>query len=114
MAELFQHGFSLIPPGTGLAMIIAAGAGLILSVLEKGLPRRAARFVPSAASIGLAFMIPAGYSIALFVGGLAALMLSIATPSWTKRFLVAICAGIVAGETLHKTGQALISAFAGN
>jgi len=114
VAELFQHGFSLIPPGTGLAMIIAAGAGLILSVLEKGLPRRAARFVPSAASIGLAFMIPAGYSIALFVGGLAALMLSIATPSWTKRFLVAICAGIVAGETLHKTGQALISAFAGN
>jgi uncharacterized oligopeptide transporter (OPT) family protein len=112
VAELFEHGFRMIPPGTGLAMVIAAAAGLALAVLEKGLPRRAARFVPSGVSIGLAFVIPAGYSLALFAGGLAALGLSASAPGWTKRFLVAIGAGIVAGDTLYNSGEILITVLA--
>ncbi len=49
--------------------------------------------------------------MALFVGGLAALVCRRIAPSWTKRFLVAIGAGIVAGDTLHKTGDVLVRAI---
>jgi uncharacterized oligopeptide transporter (OPT) family protein len=113
VADLFRLGFEMIPPGTGVAMLIAALAGLVLTALEKGLPARAARFVPSGASIGLAFVIPAGYSLALFAGGLAALVLSKTAPGWTRRFLVATGAGIVAGDALYSAGEALVKANAG-
>lgn len=107
VAELFQVGFHLIPPGTVYAMLIAAGVGVLLPILEKTLPRKVGVFVPSAASIGLAFVIPAWQAIPIFLGGLAALCLGKWCKSWTQRFLVAICAGLVAGESLTDVGIVL-------
>ncbi|MFH1748772.1 MAG: OPT/YSL family transporter, partial [Planctomycetota bacterium] len=100
VAELFQIGFHQIPAGTGQAMLIAAALGILLPVLEKVLPSRAGRFLPSAASIGLAFVIPGSQVFAIFLGGLAALILVKCCKTWTQRFLVAICAGVITGDIL--------------
>jgi len=97
VAELFMVGFEAIPAGTGQAMLIAAVLTLALTVLEKLLPSKTRRFVPSPASLGLALVISAHNSISMFIGGLIALCLSKWNPSRSKRFLVAICAGLIVG-----------------
>jgi uncharacterized membrane protein len=113
VAELFMVGFDAIPAGTPLAMLIAAAAGVLLPVLEKTSSKTARSFVPSAASLGLAFVIQAYSSFAIFLGGLAALLAGRFVPSWSGRFLVAVCAGVVAGESLTGVGIAIENAVVG-
>ncbi len=107
VAEVFRDGFDALPPGTLTAMKIAAIAGVVLPVLAKVLPAKAALFVPSAAAIGLAFVIPFSNSLSMFIGGLIAGGLTWAFPVWSARFLVTVCAGVVAGESLVGAGDAV-------
>ena len=107
VAELFMVGFEVTPAGTGQAMLIAAAVAVALTVLEKLSPSKIRRFVPSLASLGLVFVISGHNSISMFIGGLIALCLSKRYPSWSKRFLVAICAGLIVGQSLTDVGAAL-------
>ena len=112
VAELFQTGFHTLPPATTGAMLIAAGAALVLVLLEKLLPKAAARFVPSPASIGLAFVIPAWSSLAIFLGALLSLVMKTWLPAWKTRFWVALCAGLVAGQVFTEISQLFIHVLA--
>jgi len=107
VAEVFKNGIDTLPTGTTTAMIYAAILGVLLPVLEKLLPKKAAVWVPSPASLGLAFVIPASNSISMFIGATIALILGKTYPKWTERFLVTICAGIIAGESLVGAGDAV-------
>ncbi|MFW5920209.1 MAG: OPT family oligopeptide transporter [Polyangiales bacterium] len=100
VAEVFMQGFDVMPEGSVSAMIVAGGAGILLAVLEKTLSPRHAEWVPSPASIGLAFVIPAWNSISMFLGALVALLLGRFAKSWADRFVVVLAAGLVAGESL--------------
>jgi uncharacterized oligopeptide transporter (OPT) family protein len=104
VAELFQVGFSALPAGVTYGMGVAAICGVILPFLEKYCPKRWHICIPSPASVGLAFVIPGYNSISMFLGGLVALLLGKWCRSWSKRFLVAIAAGIVAGEGVTGAG----------
>lgn len=107
VAEVFHNGISTLPAGATTAMAWAALAGVLLPVLEKTLSTKARVWVPSAASMGLAFVIPANNSISMFIGGVLALALGKLFPTWTGRFFVTVCAGVVAGESLVGAGDAL-------
>lgn len=107
VAELFQVGFRAIPEGTPTAMVIGAITALALVFVEKLAPARWRKFTLSPASIGLAFVVHAHYSITMFLGAMIALLLSRTSKSWSARFLVVVCAGIVAGESLTGVGVAL-------
>jgi hypothetical protein len=43
----------------------------------------------------------------MFIGAVLALVLTRIFPRWSKRFLVTICAGIVAGESLTGAADAV-------
>lgn len=75
VAELFAHGADAMPAGTVEAMVIASIAGVVLAILEKVLPPKWRVWVPSPASLGLAFVIQAWTSISLFVGSLVGVAL---------------------------------------
>lgn len=107
VAEVFLVGIAGLPAGAVVAMWIAAGVGLVLPVLEKKLPKKAGVWVPSAASLGLAFVIPAHNSISMFLGGAAALVVGKLFPNWSGKYFVTVCAGIIAGESLLGAGDAL-------
>ncbi len=107
VAELFQAGFRALPSGTGVAMLIATAIGIVLPIIERLAAPPVRRWLPSAASIGLAFVFPASVSVELFVGGLAAFLLGKCCPSWTARFLLPVCAGMIAGESITSVGTAL-------
>jgi uncharacterized oligopeptide transporter (OPT) family protein len=57
--------------------------------------------VPSGSTVGLAFVIPAGTSMTLFLGALLANVAHRLVPRWASRFLLSLAAGLVAGESLY-------------
>lgn len=107
VAEVFQQGLGALPAGSLPAMAVAGSAGLLMAVLEKTLPARQGRWLPSAASLGLAFIIPAWISISMFIGGVLSWGLARRVPDWHRRFLVVLAAGLVAGESLTGVAHAL-------
>lgn len=100
VAETLQHGLSTVPMHARYAMLIAAVTGIALALGEKFLPQRHARYLPGAPALGLAFVIPASISIAMFIGALLAFLLQRFALNWSQRFLIACAAGLVAGESI--------------
>jgi putative OPT family oligopeptide transporter len=107
VAEVFKRGLDSLPPDATTAMLIAAIAGIIFPVLEKRLPKKAAVYMPSCSAAGLAFVISGANSISMFIGATAGAIVSRLFPNWSGRFLVTLCAGIVAGESLTGAGDAV-------
>lgn len=108
VAEVFQQGLGALPAGSVPAMAVAGAVGLSFALLERFLPASRARWLPSAASLGLAFIIPAWISLSLFLGGLLAWVLARRVPEWHRRFLVVLAAGLVAGESLTGVAHTLL------
>ena len=100
VAELLADGFEALPNGVPLAMLIAAACALLLTIAERLLPASWRRWVPSSASIGLAFVFPANMSATIFLGGLIALLLRTVVRDWSNRLLIAACTGLFIGDTL--------------
>jgi uncharacterized oligopeptide transporter (OPT) family protein len=58
------------------------------------------QYLPSMSAMGLAFVLPAQISIMLFIGALLAWALRQLAPKWSQRFILAIAAGCIAGESI--------------
>lgn len=99
VAETLSAGLHTVPLSARLAMLPALAVGVGLALLERFRPRLSAR-LPSAVTLGLAFVIPAGTSLTLAAGAVLAWLLTRLAPGWSKRFLLAVAAGLIAGESL--------------
>ena len=103
VAKLMSEGFEQLEiqyPGATQAMVIAGIVGIVLSVLDKTLPKRLAKWVPSGAGIGIAFCITGYYAVSMFVGALIALVWARKYPASHKRYCLVLAAGLIAGESL--------------
>lgn len=114
VAEVMAEGLSSLPAGTGFAVIIACVVGAVLAALERSVPEKAMKWIPSASSIGLALVIPPSISIAMFLGGLLAELVGWFAPDWRKKFVIVIAAGLVAGESLAGVARSVWSLFGGS
>jgi uncharacterized oligopeptide transporter (OPT) family protein len=101
VAETLSVGLSGIAPSALIAMAIAVALGVALALIERRVSRRWLLLVPSGSTVGLAFVIPAGTSITLFLGALLASVAHWLVPRWASRFLLSLAAGLVAGESLY-------------
>jgi len=113
VAEIFMKGIDALPTGAMQGMIIGGLVGIVLAVLEKVLPKGVRIWVPSPASLGLAFVIPAYNSFSMFIGAAIAWALSRWVPSWSTRFLIVFASGLIAGESLTGVGLAIEQIFGG-
>ncbi|MCB1521018.1 MAG: OPT/YSL family transporter [Hyphomicrobiaceae bacterium] len=111
VAEVLASGAGALPPAAAAAMAVAAVAGVAFAVAERVLPEGYRRLVPSATAIGLAFCIPAWNSISLFLGALAAHLVTLAAPRWAEHRIVVLAAGLVVGESLAGVAAALATIF---
>ncbi|MCK6587933.1 MAG: OPT/YSL family transporter [Polyangiaceae bacterium] len=109
VAEIFAKGISAMPPGTQIAALVGGLAGIVLAIAEKTVKAKVKPYLPSAAALGLAFVIPAHSSFYMFLGALLAAILTRRVPSWSARFLVVAASGIIAGEGLAGVGVAIES-----
>jgi len=100
VAELFQKGLSTMPAGALTALLVAAGIGVVLALIERYAPKKVKPYLPSPTSVGLALVIPANNSVMIAIGGIAAALVSRRFPGWAARFVVVIASGLIAGESL--------------
>jgi uncharacterized oligopeptide transporter (OPT) family protein len=100
VAEALSGGLSGIPASAVAAMAIAAPLGVVLALLERRLSGPMLTLLPSGATLGLAFVVPASTSITLFLGAVGGAALHRLAPGWSTRFLLSAAAGLVAGESL--------------
>jgi uncharacterized oligopeptide transporter (OPT) family protein len=113
VAEVLSVGLHAIPAGAGLAMLPAAVLGVGMALGSCLLPARIAAWIPSASAVGLAFVIPAWISLSLFFGAAIAALAARLWPAWSARFVLAIAAGLVAGESLAGIAAAMARMTAG-
>ena len=89
-----------MPPGAGMAIVIAAVVGIGLAFAESFCSEKYIRWIPSASAVGLGFVIPAWNALSMFAGSAAAAVFMYVAPELAKRRIVVIAAGLIVGESL--------------
>lgn len=113
VAEVFSKGVSALPPNVGTAVAIAAVLGVAMAVIDKKAPKSVSAWLPSASAFGLGFVVPANQGLSMFLGGLLAYGVKKVAPSWSDRFWIILCSGVIAGESLVGVGVSIHAMLAG-
>jgi putative OPT family oligopeptide transporter len=96
-AEVVQNGAAAMPHSAVVAALVAAAAGIVITALGRG---RLGRLLPSPIAIGMAFLLPASFSLTMCAGALLVLLGRRLAPAWTERYASSLAAGGIAGEAL--------------
>ncbi|ATB30381.1 OPT family oligopeptide transporter [Melittangium boletus] len=89
---------------------LVLGVGLVL--LERWASPRVQRFLPSPIALGLAFALPASFSVSLFLGSMAAALLARVKPDAAQALTVPLASGLIAGESLVGLAAVLVASAA--
>jgi putative OPT family oligopeptide transporter len=107
MAELLAKGFEALPPHATEAVLIAGIIGASIPLLRK--IESIKKWVPSGLAMGIAFIIPAFYSLVMFYGMLVWWIWKMKRPSAVEKFNFAMASGLVAGEGLMGIVNAVLT-----
>lgn len=99
VAELFKNGIEAMHPVHRKALIYGAIVGAILVILETMLPKFK-KYLPSAAGLGLGFILPFPDPFMMFVGAVIAAIWTRSEPRSAESYLVPISAGLIAGISI--------------
>ena len=108
MAELLSVGLEALPTHAGAAVIAGTLLGVALPLLRKALPEQAKAFVPSALAVGIAFIVPAYYSVAMFLGALLYQVWMRLDRGGAVALGFAVASGLIAGEGLMGVVTAIL------
>jgi len=110
VSKALSYGVSGLPQATRIGIAAGAGAGLLLATLERVLPARGLRFVPSPAGLGIAMVMPGSNALTMFAGAAIAALLRRHRPGFAIQSLTPIASGLIAGESLTGITLALLRA----
>ncbi len=111
VAEVFRDGIESMHPMHQQAILLGLVLGAVMVLLEQFLPK-AKKWLPSATGLGLGFILPFQYPLAMLVGALMAAMLEKRSPEAAKDYLVPVSAGVIAGVSIVGVIVASINNFA--
>lgn len=104
VAQTLTQGLQALSPEIRYAIVTGGFIGVLLGVLDSLLPQRLARWLPSTAALGLAFILPASISMMMGLGAVLTWLVSCRWPSVTERFAITAAAGLIAGESILGVG----------
>ncbi len=104
VAQTLTQGLGALSPALRWAIVAGSAAGVLLGALDSLLPHRAARWLPSTAALGLAFILPASISMMMGLGALLTWLVGCRWPSVSERFAITAAAGLIAGESITGVG----------
>jgi uncharacterized oligopeptide transporter (OPT) family protein len=110
VSKVLVSGFGSLHPTARVAIAVGAALGVLLVLAEKLLPRSWRPWVPSPSGLGIAMVIPANNSIAMFLGSAVATWLQRRRPALADQTVVPVASGFIAGESLMGILVALLVA----
>ncbi len=114
VAEVLTKGLDFLPQSAKIAILIGAGVGVLLPVIEKFVvPARYRKYMPSATGLGLSFMLPFYNSLAFTIGAVIAFVWKYAHKRSADLFTVPLASGLVAGESLIAALIAMLATASG-
>ena len=90
--------------GAQEAIVVGALLGIVLTLLEEFAPQHWRPWLPSTTGLGIAGVIPAFNSIAMFTGALVAWLVTRYAPKTGETYIVPVSSGLIAGESLVGVG----------
>ena len=99
MAEVLSKGFDELPTHAVWAILGGTLFGMIFPILRKAVPATAP-YMPSGLAFGIAFIVPAYYSIAMFLGAMMLIIWKHFNAKSAGVFAIAVASGLIAGEGL--------------
>ncbi len=100
VSKAFSDGIGALHPTARTAILIGLALGVALALLEKFSPQKLRPYIPSASGLGIAMVIPASNSIAMFLGSAIAEGLRRKKPALAEKTVVPVASGLIAGESL--------------
>ena len=100
VAEVFKYGLDNLHPMSQFAIRYGLVIGAALALAEILVPKPYKKWVPSPTGIGLGMVLPFFYPLAMFTGAVLAELAVAINKAWAERYLVAIAAGGIAGESI--------------
>jgi putative OPT family oligopeptide transporter len=97
-AKILSQGFSHLPPGALIALLVGATLGIIFTVLEQNKSWRT--FIPSPTGVGIGMLIPASAVTTIFIGGLIEWIWRRTNRISADRYAIPVASGFIAGDAL--------------
>jgi putative OPT family oligopeptide transporter len=113
VAIMLSKGHGALPPGSLVGAVTGGVLGIVLVLAEEYSPRKYHKFIPSAIGLGIAGIIPAFNSVAMFLGALVAWILSKRRPDLDSAYTIPVSSGLIAGESLMAVSINLVAASSG-
>jgi uncharacterized oligopeptide transporter (OPT) family protein len=109
-AELLAVGVGALPPHADWGVLAGAIFGVSVPLLRRFAPMTAP-FLPSAMAFGIAFIIPAFFSIPFLLGAIAHAIWRRRRPAQAADLAFAVASGVLVGAGLAYVGTALLEAL---
>jgi len=108
VAQVLARGVSQLPTSARYLILVGSVLGIALVLLERWFPSKK-KYIPSATGFGLAFTMSASNSLAMFLGGLIALIVTRSRPVAAEKHIVPVSSGLIAGESIMGIVIALLT-----
>jgi len=106
MAKVLAEGISSLEPSALWAAATGGVVGIALTLVAR--IRGIAKWVPSPVALGIAFIVPAVYSISMWLGALVTYLYRSKNAGRVDAYGPSLASGLIAGEGLMMVGIALL------
>lgn len=113
VARVLVKGVGELPPSSVYAILVGATVGMALPIIEKLLPAKARKYMPSAMGIGLAWVMPFQNAFSFFVGAVIAWFWAKLSKRTAEHYNIPLASGLIAGESLMAAALAISATVVG-
>jgi len=100
VAQVFRLGIENLHPMARSCITVGIGIGTLLALSDRYAPASWKRWLPSSTGVGLGFILPFYYPLAMFVGAAIATAVEKANAKLADRFVIPVSSGLIAGESI--------------
>ena len=112
VARALTGGLNSLPPSVLYAILVGAGLGLLLPLLEKAFPK-ARGYLPSATGLGLGWVVPFSVTLSFAIGAILVSVWRRISPDTQETYSIPVASGLIAGESMIKAILAMLATAVG-
>jgi OPT family oligopeptide transporter len=113
VARVLTEGIDRLPESARWAILIGAGVGILLPVLDRLAPAKVRGYLPSAMGLGLSWVIPFSSALSFAIGAIAGWIWESYHKKSSDEYAISVSSGLIAGESLMKAAIAMTATAIG-